>query len=235
MVRISLIVLVCAVFLFADNVPDENSLFWGGRLSILAGSAWNDKAVKGVFSSSNQYIEESKMLKNADFGFEAGALCWYRFNRFIGLEGEANVRMTGFTLENRIYNRPVDGEIDEENDVSFYVWSFNTPLLFRVMPTRSTYLETGAQFNLNLGGSIENEDDSFDVDIEKMGWGLIFGAGALSYLPRQHLLWSAGVRVAMDMTRIEKEGIVEIRKGSAYRESSPLKLFNIQLNGTFYF
>ena len=187
MVRISLIILLCAVFLFADDVPDEGSLYWGGRLSLLAGSAWNDKSVKGVFSPTYKYIEESNMVKNSDLGFEVGALCWYRFNRF------------------------------------------------RVMPTRSIYVEAGAQFNLNLGGSIENEDDSFDVDIEKVGWGLAFGAGALSYLPRQRLLWSAGTRVAIDMTRIEKEGIVEIRKGSAYRESSPLKLFNIQLNGSFYF
>ena len=235
MVRISLIVLLCAVFLFADDVPDEGSLYWGGRLSLLAGSAWNDKSVKGVFSPTYKYIEESNMVKNSDLGFEVGALCWFRFNRFIGLEGETNIRITGFTLENRIYNRPLDGEQDAENDVSFHVWNFNTPLLVRVMPTRSIYVEAGAQFNLNLGGSIENEDDSFDVDIEKVGWGLAFGAGALSYLPRQRLLWSAGTRVAIDMTRIEKEGIVEIRKGSAYRESSPLKLFNIQLNGSFYF
>ena len=58
MVRISLIILLCAVFLFADDVPDEGSLYWGGRLSLLAGSAWNDKSVKGVFSPT---YKEQKM------------------------------------------------------------------------------------------------------------------------------------------------------------------------------
>ncbi len=39
----------------------------------------------------------------------------------------------------------------------------------------------------------------------------------------------------MDMTRIEKEGIVEIRKGAAYREASPMKFWNFQCNLAFYF
>ena len=64
---------------------------------------------------------------------------------------------------------------------------------------------------------------------------LVFGAGAFSSNPSKNLLWSAGVRLVVDMTRIEKEGIVEIKKGATYREASPLKLWNFQFNLAFYF
>jgi hypothetical protein len=43
------------------------------------------------------------------------------------------------------------------------------------------------------------------------------------------------MRFVFDMTRIEKEGIVEMTKVAAYREASPMKLWSLQIGCTGYF
>ena len=235
MKNIPLIALLLVSFALADGVPEDRSFYWGARLSLLVGGVWDDESVKGVFNTTRSVVEESSLLKNNDMGLEFGALCWYRLNRVAGFEGEANLRFTGFTLENRIYNRPLDSSLDGMYDASLLVVSFDVPVVLRVTPSPNYYLESGAQFNLNIGGEIANSEESFDFDCEGMGWALVFGAGAFSSNPSKNLLWSAGIRLVVDMARIEKEGIVEIRKGATYREASPLKLWNFQFNLAFYF
>ena len=235
MKRFTLIALLLTSFALAEGVPEDRSLFWGGRISFLMGGAGNDEPVKGVFSVSSDKMEEFEMFKSGSLGLELGALGWYRLNNLFGFEGEANLRWVFVNLNENIYNRPLNGEFDAANDASLLVWSFDVPVVFRVTPTPDYYLEAGAQFNVNLGGTISSDEESFDFDVEPLGWSLVFGAGALSSNPSKNLLWSAGIRLVIDMTRIEKEGIVEIRKGAAYREASPLNLWNIQLNLAFYF
>jgi len=235
-IRIAFFAFFCAISVFAQGVPDGRSFYWGGRFSLLFGSAWNDEPVKGVFSPSQSNVEESKLVKNADLGLELGALGWFRLNRFIGLEAEANFRIVGVTLENRVYNRPLDGNVDDLYDASLMVYGFDFPLLFRVTPVPFLYFEAGAQFNLNLAGSISDfDEEDYAFDMETLGWALAFGGGALSHVASSNLLWSAGFRAAIDMTRIESEGIVEIREGGAYREASPMKFWNFQVNAAFYF
>lgn len=235
MKQVAIIALFLVASVFADGVPDGKSFYWGGHVSWILGSAWNDKPVKGVFSVSASEVNEYELLKAGSLGLELGALCWFRLNNLVGFEGEANVKLVDATLNDRIYNRMVDGKYDEENDASLLVWSFNVPLVVRFTPTPSFFLESGAQLNVNLGGSISSYDDSFDFDVEPLGWSLVFGGGVFSYNPQNNLLWSAGIRLAVDMTRIEKEGIVEIRKGVAYREASPMKFWNFQCDLAFYF
>ena len=234
MKRIALMALFIASFALADGIPDEVSFFWGGRLSVLLGGAWNDEPVKGVFSVSNSKIEESELFKSSDMGLEFGALGWYRLNRVFGFEVEANLRWTGITLENAVYNRKLDSSLDEMYDASLMVWSFDLPLVLRVTPSPDYYFESGAQFNVNLAGSISDIDKSYEFDVEQLGWSLVFGTGFLSYNPQNSLLWSAGIRLVIDMTRIEKDGIVEIQEGAAYREASPLRLWNFQFNLAIY-
>lgn len=235
MKNIPLIVLFLVSFALADGVPEDRSFYWGARVSWILGGAWNDKPVKGVFSLSDSKIEESELFKSGSLGLELGALGWYRLNSVVGFEGEANFTLVDARLNDHIYNRTIDSEYDQEKDASLLLWSFNVPLVVRVTPMPFFYLESGAQFNVNLGGSISSEDESFDFDIEPLGWALVFGGGAFSYNPQNNLLWSAGIRLVMDMTRIEKEGIVKIRKGATYREASPLKLWKFQCNLAFYF
>lgn len=234
MKRIALIALLLASFALADGVPDEASLFWGGRISLLFGGAWNDKPVKGVFSVSNSKMEESELHQSGSLGLEFGGLCWYRLNRVLGFEGEANLRWTGITLDDSVYNRNTHIFREETYDASLMVWSFDVPLVLRLTPDPDYYLEAGAQFNLNLGGTISDDDVQYEFDFERLGWSLVFGTGFFSYNPQKKLLWSAGFRLVIDMTRIEKDGIVEIWKGVAYREASPLRLWNFQCNLAFY-
>ena len=232
--RIALIALLLASFALADGVPDETSFFWGGRISLLFGGAWNDKPVKGIFSVSNSKMEKSELAKSGTLGLELGVLGWYRLNRVFGFEGEANIRWTGITLESSVYNRKLDVFLNETDEASLRVWSFDLPLVLRLMPDSDYYLESGAQLNVNLDGSISDDDNQFEFEFERLGWSLVFGTGFFSYNPQRKLLWSAGFRLVIDMTRIEKEGIVEIWKGAAYRKASPLRLWNFQCNLTFY-
>lgn len=236
MKRLTLIALFLATFALAEGVPDGKSLYWGGRMSWILGSAWNDEPVRGVFSRSGNRIEESELIESGSWGLELGALCWYRLNSVVGFEGEANMKWVDMRLSHDIYNRTLDGgEYDQAKDAFLLVWSLDFPLVVRVTPTPSFYLESGAQFNLNLGTDLSSDDESFEFDAERYGWSLVFGGGAYSYTPQKNLLWSAGLRLVIDMTRIEKEGIVEIWKGAAYREASPMKLWNFQFNLAFYF
>ena len=203
-------------------------------MSWILGSAWNDEPVRGVFSRSGNRIEESELIESGSWGLELGALCWYRLNRVLGFEGEANLRWTGITLDNSVYNRSTHIFREETYDASLMVWSFDVPLVLRLTPDPDYYLEAGAQFNLNLAGTISDDDVQYEFDFERLGWSLVFGTGFFSYNPQKKLLWSAGFRLVIDMTRIEKDGIVEIWKGAAYREASPLRLWNFQCNLAFY-
>ena len=109
------------------------------------------------------------------------------------------------------------------------------PVLVRVFPSPKFYLEAGPQFNLNMGGSIESVegDESFDFDAERQGWALVLGLGCPLVTNESGLIF--GARFVMDMTRFEKEGFVEITRGAAYRESSPMKFWSLQFSATAYF
>ena len=227
MVRICLLALMFASTAFAVDSFFSKSHYWGGHAWLEGlSSVWNDKPVKGVFGFSSNHVESSRLYKNTGIGCGIGALYWYVMdNKITGFTAEANLRYSGFVLNNHIYNRPLDGKYDDKNDYEMKIWGFDFPLLFRITPFEwPSYFEAGVQFNLNMGGSIGNRD----FEVERYGCSLVFGVG---------FWWAVfeGIRIVIDMNRIEKDkGIIEIQKGVAYRESSPVKLWSFQLNFSFY-
>ena len=91
-----------------------------------------------------------------------------------------------------------------------------------------------AHFNLSAYDMQEWFDENeIDFDADDFGWALILGLGCPMVTSEGGL--TLGVRFAIDMTRIEKEGIVEMTKGAAYREASPMKIWSLQFNVTAYF
>ncbi len=238
-VRICIFALLFASIAFAEGAAQDKSHYFGGRFAFGFDYVWDNAPVRGTFGSAKDGVGEAALGNFAGLGIEIGASYMYRLNGFVGFVGEAEFSMAWFRLDEDVYSIPPEEPYGDQTNFGLYVYRFAFPVLVRVVPISKFYLEAGAQFNLNVDGdiaSIEDDgDESFDFDVEPLGWSLVFGGGVFSYNPQNNLLWSAGIRLAIDMTRIEKEGIVEIRKGAAYREASPMKFWNFQCDLAFYF
>ena len=233
-VRIYLFALMLASVAFAQEGSHEKSHYFGGRFAWGIGYVWNNEPVKGSFGSAKDGISESPLGNSAGMEVNFGVSYMYRLNGFVGFVGEAEFRMSELRLEEDVYSLPPKEAYGDETNFILTVYGVSFPVMVRVMPLSGYYLEAGAQFNLNIDGDITptsvDYDDSYDFDEESIGWSLVVGGGF-------SLGWHffIGTRLVMDMTRIEKDGIVEMTKGAAYREASPMKLWNLQFSFAGYF
>lgn len=233
-VRICILALLLASIAFAEGAAQDKSHYFGGRLAFGFDYVWDNAPVKGTFGSAKDGVGEAALGNFGGMGIAIGASYMYRLNGFVGFVGEAEFSMAWFRLDEDVYGIPPEDPYGDQTNFGLYVYRFAFPVLVRVMPVPKFYLEAGAQFNLNVDGdiaSIEDDgDDSFGFDVEPFGWSLVVGGG---FNIGGNLL--LGTRFAMDMNRIEKEGIVEMTKGAAYREASPMKLWSLQFSATAYF
>lgn len=234
-VRFFLFALLFASIAFAEQGSNDKSHYFGGRFAIGMDYVWNNAPVKGTFGSAKDGVEKLALVNFLGPGVGISASYMYRLNSFVGFVGEAELRMASFPLNSDVYSLPPKDPSGNQTNFDLHVFRFDFPVLVRVLLTSEYYLETGAQFNLNIDGEItpgeDNQcDDSYSFEVEPFGWSLVLGMGL-------NLDWYAflGVRLVMDMTRIEKEGIVEMTRGAAYRESSPMKLWSLQISVTGYF
>lgn len=234
-IQICLFALLLASLTFAEEASSLKSHYWGGHLMWGFDYVWDNAPVKGTFGSSKEGVTKSSLASGPGFAFELGTSYWYRLNPIVGFVGEAAFRFYAISLEGDVYSLPPEDPYEDEARFNLYAYSFVFPVLVRVLPSSKFYLEAGPQFNLNVGGSIVGVevDDSFDFDADDFGWALILGLGCPMVTSEGGL--TLGVRFAIDMTRIEKEGIVEMTKGAAYREASPMKIWSLQFNVTAYF
>lgn len=233
-VRIYILALLFASIAFAEGAAQDKSHYLGGRLAFGFDYVWDNAPVRGTFGSAKDGVGEAALGNFWGMGIAIGASYMYRLNGFVGFVGEAEFSMAWFRLDEDVYGIPPEDPYGDQMNFGLYVYRFAFPVLVRVMPVPKFYLEAGAQFNLNVDGdiaSIEDDgDESFDFDVEPFGWSLVVGGG---FNIGGNLL--LGTRFAMDMNRIEKEGIVEMTKGAAYREASPMKLWSLQFSATAYF
>lgn len=233
-VRICIFALLFASIAFAEGAAQDKSHYFGGRFAFGFDYVWDNAPVRGTFGSAKDGVGEAALGNFAGLGIEIGASYMYRLNGFVGFVGEAEFSMAWFRLDEDVYSIPPEEPYGNQTNFGLYVYRFAFPVLVRVVPISKFYLEAGAQFNLNVDGdiaSIEDDgDESFGFDVEPLGWSLVFGGGF-------NIGWDyfLGLRFVMDMTRIEKEGIVEMTKGAAYREASPMKLWSLQFSFTGYF
>ena len=233
-VRICIFALLFASIAFAEGAAQDKSHYFGGRFAFGFDYVWDNAPVRGTFGSAKDGVGEAALGNFAGLGIEIGASYMYRLNGFVGFVGEAEFSMAWFRLDEDVYTIPPEEPYGNQTNFGLYVYRFAFPVLVRVVPISKFYLEAGAQFNLNVDGdiaSIEDDvDESFGFDVEPLGWSLAFGGGF-------NIGWDCflGMRFVMDMTRIEKEGIVEMTKGAAYREASPMKLWSLQFSFTGYF
>jgi hypothetical protein len=233
-VQICIFALLLAAMAFAEEGSQDKSHYFGGRFAFGLGYVWDNEPVKGTFGSAKDGVGEAALGNFAGLGIEIGASYMYRLNGFVGFVGEAEFSMAWFRLDDDVYSIPPEDPYGDQTNFGLYVYRFAFPVLVRVVPISKFYLEAGAQFNLNVDGdiaSIEDDgDESFGFDVEPLSWSLVFGGGF-------NIGWDyfLGMRFVMDMTRIEKEGIVEMTKGAAYREASPMKLWSLQFSFTGYF
>ncbi|MBQ9225343.1 MAG: outer membrane beta-barrel protein [Fibrobacter sp.] len=233
-VRICIFALLFASIAFAEGAAQDKSHYFGGRFAFGFDYVWDNAPVRGTFGSAKDGVGEAALGNFAGLGIEIGASYMYRLNGFVGFVGEAEFSMAWFRLDEDVYGIPPEDPYGDQMNFGLYVYRFAFPVLVRVVPISKFYLEAGAQFNLNVDGdiaSIEDDvDESFGFDVEPLGWSLAFGGGF-------NIGWDCflGMRFVMDMTRIEKDGIVEMTKGAAYREASPMKLWSLQFSFTGYF
>lgn len=233
-VRICIFALLFASIAFAEGAAQDKSHYFGGRFAFGFDYVWDNAPVRGTFGSAKDGVGEAALGNFAGLGIAIGASYMYRLNGFVGFVGEAEFSMAWFRLDEDVYGIPPEDPYGDQMNFGLYVYRFAFPVLVRVVPISKFYLEAGAQFNLNVDGdiaSIEDDgDESFGFDVEPLGWSLVFGGGF-------NIGWDyfLGMRFVMDMTRIEKEGIVEMTKGAAYREASPMKLWSLQFSFTGYF
>lgn len=233
-VRICIFALLFASIAFAEGAAQDKSHYFGGRFAFGFDYVWDNAPVRGTFGSAKDGVGEAALGNFAGLGIEIGASYMYRLNGFVGFVGEAEFSMAWFRLDEDVYSIPPEEPYGNQTNFGLYVYRFAFPVLVRVVPISKFYLEAGAQFNLNVDGdiaSIEDDgDESFGFDVEPLSWSLVFGGGF-------NIGWDyfLGMRFVMDMTRIEKEGIVEMTKGAAYREASPMKLWSLQFSFTGYF
>lgn len=234
-VQICAFALLLASIAFAEEGSQDKSHYFGGRFAIGLGYVWDNELVKGTFGSAKDGVSKKRLGGGPGFNIELGASYWFRLNHIVGFVGEAEFRWGYITLDGDAYSLPPEDEYDDEVNFALNEYGFAFPVLARVFPTPNFYLEAGSQFNLNVSGSIEGKevDKTFDFDAEGLGWALVLGFGCPTLSNGNRLIF--GVRFVMDMTRIEKEGIVEIQKGAAYREASPMKLWSLQFSATAYF
>lgn len=233
-VQICLFTLLLAVFAFAEEGSQDKSHYFGGRIAFGFGYAWDNEPVKGTFGSAKEGIGESPLGNFAAMAVNFGASYMYRLNSVVGFVGEAEFRMSQLLLDGDVYYLPPKDPYGNQTNFFLTVYGFYFPVLVRFVPVSKYYLEAGAQFNLNVDGDItptsEDTDDSYDFDMVPFGWSFVLGGG---FNVGWHFF--LGTRLVMDMTRIEKDGIVTMTKGAAYREASPMKLWNLQLSFTGYF
>ena len=234
-VLICIFALLLAVMAFAEEGSQDKSHYFGGRFAFGFGYVWDNEPVKGTFGSAKDGVSKNSLGGGPGFNLGLGASYWFHLNCIIGFVGEAEFRWGYITLDGDAYSLPPEDEYDDEVNFTLDEYGFVFPILVRFFPTPKFYLEAGPQFNLNLGGSIsdENADESSDFDVEGLGWALVLGFGCPTLSNGNGLTF--GVRFVMDMTRIEKDGIVEMTKGAAYREASPMKLWSLQFSATVYF
>ena len=234
-IQICLFALLLASIAFAEEKSPVKAHYLGGRFAFGFGYVWDNEPVKGTFGSSKDGVSKISLGGGPGLDIELGASYWFRLNHFLGFVGEAEFRWGYITLEGDAYSLPPEDSYEDELKFGLFAYSFVFPVLVRVLPSSNYYLEAGPQFNLNVGGSIEgvDADESFDFDAERFGWALVLGVGCPLITDKGGL--ALGVRLAVDMTRIEREGIVEMTKGVAYREASPMKLWSLQFYATAYF
>lgn len=233
-VRFFLFALLFASIAFAEQGSNDKSHYFGGRFAIGMDYVWNNAPVKGTFGSAKDGVEKLALVNFLGPGVGISASYMYRLNSFVGFVGEAEFKMSQLRLDDDVYSLPPKDPSGDRTNFLMTIYGFSFPVLVRVVPTSKFYLEAGAQFNLNIDGDIssadDNDDESFGFDVEPFGWSLVLGGGF-------NIGWNLflGMRFVFDMTRIEKEGIVEMTKGAAYREASPMKLWSLQIGCTGYF
>lgn len=234
-VRIFIFALLLASLAFAEEGAQDKHHYLGGRLAVGLDYVWDNAPVKGTFGSAKDGVEKISLAGGPGFNFELGASYWFRLNNFVGFVGEAEFRWGYIALDGDAYSLPPEDPYDDEANFNLDVYGFAFPVFVRFFPSPKFYLEAGPQFNLNLGGAIVgvNVEESFDFDAEGFGWALVLGFGCPTLSNGNGLVF--GARFVMDMTRVEKDGIVEMTKGAAYREASPMKLWSLQFSATAYF
>ena len=235
MVRICLFALLLVSFAFAEEGSQDKSHFFGGHLLWGFDYVWDNAPVKGTFGSSKDGVKKASLGDGPGMTFEFGASYWYRLNRIVGFVGEADFRFGYIALDGGAYSLPPEDPYGNKVNFNLNVSSFVFPVLVRFFPSPKHFLEVGPQINLNVGGTIDGVEviESYDFDAELFGWSLVLGYGCP--LISNQGGFTVGVRLVMDMTRIEKEGIVEMTKGAAYREASPMKLWSLQFSISAYF
>lgn len=167
----------------------------------------------------------------------------YRFIDILSVSPELNLGIRGFVRNLDTYYSYWLGTYVNVNE-NLFMFDIEVPILARVMPTQQIYFEAGPQFSVKLvaSHSIDYVDDYSGETIYSDADGswecasffttLIIGGGAM--LDVDGKLFDLGLRLVMDMTKLEKDDteMMDLNGGTFKDET---KMWTIQIVVKYWF
>lgn len=222
----------------------QKPLHFGMHVGLGFAGTWGNEEVLGMYDPETFDLSvadpfDGYLGVNVDIGF----IVHYRINEMFSFVPEVNIRILEYFKESEVwYLRVNQGWYysREPLDENMLLVDISIPLMARYNPIPMFYVEAGIQFNLNLYGdfSLSNEDYDYEESMgdwegETFGFGFNIGAGVT--LPLKKYMADIGLRLAMDLTRMEADQMVYNAANNTYRLPVKTRAWAIQLVTNMYF
>ena len=171
----------------------------------------------------------------------------YRFIDILSISPEINLGIRGFVRNLDSYYSYHYGYVDINENL--FMFDLELPVLARVMPTHQVYFEAGPQFTVKFVGNhsidyVDDQGNTIESDTDG-SWecasffvSLILGGGAT--LDIDGKLFDIGLRLVLDMTKLEKDNTDYpefdsngVPTGSTFKDET--KMWTLQLVVKYWF
>lgn len=223
---------------FADD------LHVGMHLGIGYAGVWGSELAHGIYLTNGTLEEGDKDPYAGTFGImgDIGIVINYHLGSLFSVVPEVNVRIINYSKESEIWKLRVIDEYGNFKEMAplnenMMIVDVNVPLILRVTPTPSFFIDLGADLNMNVSSkfTLSNSDYDYEEDMggywatEQFKWGGVFGLGTTLSIS-ESLYLDVGGRLVVDMSRIEKNQLVDmIALNGTYRNPVGAKTWGIEL------
>lgn len=219
-------------------------LHMGMHLAIGYAGIWGSELAHGIYLTSGTLEEGDKdpYVGNTGVMGELGFALNYHLGRLFSLVPEVNVRFIDYFKESEAWFLVVYDQYGTITDVAaleenMLLVDINVPIILRVTPVPVFFIDLGVELNVNVSSKFTLSNDDYDYE-EDMGgywatetfkWGVVFGLGTTQSLA-ENMFFDIGARVVVDMSRIEKEQLVDMTAlNGTYRNPVGAKTWAIEL------
>lgn len=230
---------------FADD------LHVGMHLGIGYAGVWGSELAHGIYLTNGTLEEGDKDPYAGTFGMmgDIGIVINYHLGSLFSIVPEVNVRIINYSKESEIWKLRVIDEYGNFKEIApldenMMIVDVNVPLILRITPTPSFFIDLGADLNMNVSSkyTLSNNDYDYEEDIggywatEQFKWGGIFGLGTTLSIS-ESLYLDVGGRLVVDMSRIEKNQLVDmVALNGTYRNPVGAKTWGVEfvINGYMF-